>query len=244
MSKKFFDVFPTLKMNQELQVLFEDVEVTKVVTNSDRTYLHVHFLSKHLLAKRYVYNMEKIIKEQLFGQSMVQIQLVEKYLLSSQYTPENFMREYRESILLELKQKSIVEHNMFANAKCTFENEQMMNLEFEDTIVAEGKAESIVSLLKDIFEVRCNIPVDIRVSYKKSEKSKMQEHNAARLQQEINAIVEANTAKLDEIKAEKKAELEAKKAEKEEKKAKSVQYALRKELYRAQKKSSPAKGAG
>ena len=237
MSKKFFDVFPTLKMNQELQVLFEDVEVTKVVTNSDRTYLHVHFLSKHLLAKRYVYNMEKIIKEQLFGQSMVQIQLVEKYLLSSQYTPENLMREYRESILLELKQKSIVEHNMFANAKCTFENEQMMNLEFEDTIVAEGKAESIVSLLKDIFEVRCNIPVDIRVSYKKSEKSKMQEHNAARLQQEINAIVEANTAKLDEIKAEKKAELEAKKAEKEEKKAKSVQYALRKELYRAQKKS-------
>ena len=38
MNKKFFDVFPTLKVNQEMRTLFEDVEVTKVATNSDRNF--------------------------------------------------------------------------------------------------------------------------------------------------------------------------------------------------------------
>ena len=95
-------------------------------------------------------------------------------------------------------------HSAFANAKYTFENGNIVTLEFEESIVAEGKAESIVALLKEIFEVRCHIPVDIRVNYHKAKKSKIQEHNAIRLQQEINAIVEANEAKQDELNAEKK----------------------------------------
>ena len=104
MNKKFFDVFPTLKVNQEMRPLFGDVEVTKVATNSDKTYLHVHIFSTHLLAKKNVYDMERAIKEQLFGQSMICVSLVEKYQLSGQYTPENLLKEYRESILLELKE--------------------------------------------------------------------------------------------------------------------------------------------
>ena len=105
MNKKFFDVFPTLKVNQEMRTLFEDVEVTKVATNSDRTYLHVHIFSMHLIQKRHIYAMETAIKEQLFAMNLVQIQMVENYQLSGQYTPENLLREYRESILLELKKK-------------------------------------------------------------------------------------------------------------------------------------------
>ena len=45
MTKQFFDVFPTLKVNSDCKVLFENVEVTKVTTNSDRDYLHVHLFS-------------------------------------------------------------------------------------------------------------------------------------------------------------------------------------------------------
>ena len=237
MAKKFFDVFPTLKVNSEMRTLFEDVEVTKVATNSDRTYLRVHFLSEHLIAKRYIYAVETAIKEQLFGQSQIQIQVVETYHLSGLYTPENLLREYRESILLELKQRSIVEHNMFANAKYHFENDNILCLEFEDTIVAEGKAESILALLKEIFEQRCNIPVDVRAEYLHVKKSKMQEHNALKLQQEVNAIVEQNEAKQDEMKADKEAERAAKKADKEEKAAKAATYAKRQDTYRTAKKS-------
>lgn len=232
MSKLFFEVFPTLKVKENMHVLFEDVEVLKVTTNSDRTYLHIHFLSTHLIEKKQVYDMENCIKEQLFGRISICVELVETYRLSGQYTPENLLKEYRESILLELKQRSVVEHNVFANAVCRFDEGNVMTIEFADTLVAEGKSESILTLLKDIFEVRCQIPVDIRVQYRKVEKSKMQEYNALRLQQEINAIVDANTAKQAEMNAEKKALQEAKKAEKEEKKAKAAAYAKRQEQYR------------
>lgn len=237
MNKKFFDVFPTLKLNQEIRTLFEDVEVTKVATNSDRSYLHVHLLSMHLIPKRHIYAVETAIKEQLFAMNLIQIRIVESYQLSGQYTPENLLREYRESILLELKKRSIVEHNMFANAKFHFEEDKILCIEFEDSIVAEGKAESILALLKEVFEERCHVPVDIRVIYHEAKKSKMQEHNALRLQQEVNAIVEQNTAKLDEMKEAKEAEREAKKAAKEEKAAKAATYAKKQDTYRAAKKS-------
>ncbi len=237
MSKRFFEVFPTLKVNQEISTLFADVQVTKVATNADRSYLHVHFLSTHLISKKYIYAVEEAIKEQLFATSLIRIAFVETYQLSGQYTPENLMREYRESILLELKQRSIVEHNMFAKAKVHFENDNILCLEFEDTIVAQGKAEAILALIKDVYQVRCNIPIDIRVKYHKAEKSKLEEYNAIRLRQEVNAIVEQNEAKQEEVKAERLAEREAKKAEKEEKAAKAAQYAQRQETYRKAKKS-------
>ena len=237
MNKKFFDVFPTLKVNQEMRALFEDVEVTKVATNSDRTYLHVHLFSMHLIQKRHICAMETAIKEQLFALNLIQIQMVEQYQLSGQYTPENLLREYRESILLELKQRSVVECNMFANAKFRFEEDKILCIEFEDSIVAEGKAESILSLLKEVFEERCNIPVDIRVIYHEAKKSKMQEHNALRLQQEVNAIVEHNTAKQDEMKEAKEADREAKKAAREEKAAKAAAFTKKQDTYRAAKKS-------
>ena len=234
MSKRFFDVFPTLKLAEDVRSLFEDVQVLKVATNSDRSYLHVHIEAEHLIDKRTIVGVETAIKEQLFGRAMIYIKLCESYQLSKQFSPENLMREYKESILYELKQRSIVEYNMFANAKCKFENGNILFLEFEDSIVAEGKAEAIVSLLKEIYVDRCHVPVDIRVEYYKTEKSKLQEHNEIRLQQEINAIVEQNEAKLDEKKAEKAAVREAKKTEKAEK---AAQYAKRQEQYRAAKKS-------
>ena len=237
MNKRFFDVFPTLKVNEELRTLFADVEVTKVASNADRDYLRVHILSTHLIGKRYIYTVETAIKEQLFGMNRIRIQLIEVYQLSGQYTPENLLREYRDSILLELKQRSIVEHNMFATAKYHFEGNNILCLEFEDTIVAEGKAEAIVSLLEEVYEERCQIPVDIRILYHEAKKSKMAEHNALRLQQEVNAIVEHNTAKQDEMKEAKVAEREAKKAEKEEKAAKAATYAKRQDTYRAARKS-------
>ena len=41
MTKQFFDVFPTLKVNSDCKVLFENVEVTKVTTNSEIGRAHV-----------------------------------------------------------------------------------------------------------------------------------------------------------------------------------------------------------
>ena len=128
MAKKFFEVFPTLKLNERARTLLMDVNIEKVSTNTNRDYLHVHIVSTHLLSKKLVISLETAIKEQLFGLNPIQIKIVESYYLSSLYTPENLMKEYYDSILFELKKKSIVEYNMFLTAKYHFENENILPL--------------------------------------------------------------------------------------------------------------------
>ena len=63
MSKTFFEVFPTLKMDDELRLQFEGVEVEKVATNSRRDYLNIHIFSRHLIQKRYIYAVENAVDE-------------------------------------------------------------------------------------------------------------------------------------------------------------------------------------
>ena len=45
--KVFFEVFPTLKVEEDIQLLFQDVEVKKITTNTNRDFLHVHIFSRH-----------------------------------------------------------------------------------------------------------------------------------------------------------------------------------------------------
>ena len=55
MGKRFFDVFPTLQTEKEIEGLFEGVEVTKVTTTSLKDRLKIYFLSTHLIPKVYIY---------------------------------------------------------------------------------------------------------------------------------------------------------------------------------------------
>ena len=79
------------------------------------------------------------------------------------------MQEYRESILLELRETSVLAANMFAQAKVRYEEENVVCLELLDTIVSEGRKEEILSLLEGLFTERFHIPADIRVTYRESE---------------------------------------------------------------------------
>ena len=235
MGKRFFDVFPTLQAEKEIADLFEEVEVMKVTTTSLKDRLKIYFISTHLIPKTHVYHMEQMIREQLFGRTHIAIQIVERYQLSEQYTPENLLREYRGSILEELKEQSAVEYNMFLNAKYTFQNENILCLTLEDTIVARGKQDAIVELLGEIFNERCNVPVEIRVLYEEVKESKHKKYNEIRLQQEIQAIVEGNERRrkehIEEVKEKKS----------EEKKEKTVKPKEEKKPFQKKEFYSPIK---
>ena len=151
MSKPFFEVFPTLKVNEDIRMLFEGVEVTKVATNSDRDFIKVHLYSRHLIQKRRIYEVERLLKDQLFGRSRIQIEVKERYELSEQYTPENLMNEYFDSLLLELNEKSVVERSMLQGSRYQFEEGNILCLTLSDTIVAEGKKESLSVIWQKYF---------------------------------------------------------------------------------------------
>lgn len=222
MSKLFFEVFPTLEVDDKLKMLFESVEVTKVTTTSARDFIRVYIDSTHLIQKSRIYQMEQMIKKQLFARCSMKIEIREEFHLSSQYTPENLMAEYRESILLELGERSVIEQNMFRGSKYAFEGGNTLCLQMEDTIIAQGKSESIVALLDGIFNERCHIPVKIQVEYEKPKESNMRRNNEIQLKQAVNAIVEMNQEKQAQSAA-KKTEQDEKKEEKGREKSKENQ---------------------
>ena len=217
MSKPFFEVFPPLKVKDDIQMMFQGVEVTKVSTNSTRDFIRVSLYSRHLIQKKHIYEVERLLKQQLFARSHIQVSVKEQYDLSEQYTPENLMNEYYDSFLMELDQRSVVERNMLQNASYEFENGNILCLTLTDTIVAQGKKDSLSTYLSDVFEERFHRPVEIRVLYEKAKDSKLK-YNEAKLEQEIEAIREQSQA----VKAKKAQELEQKEEKKDEKtKAKS-----------------------
>ena len=207
MSKPFFEVFPTLKVNEDIRMLFEGVEVTKVATNSDRDFIKVHLYSRHLIQKRRIYEVEKLMKDQLFGRSRIQIEVKERYELSEQYTPENLMNEYFDSLLLELNEKSVVERSMLQGSRYQFEEGNILCLTLTDTIVAQGKKESLSGYLAEVFQERFQRPIEVRVAYEKPKDSKLR-YNDVKLKQEVDAILEHAEAVQEEKELKKKAQEE------------------------------------
>ena len=185
--KVFFNVFPTLKVGDELQMLFSDVEVKKITTNSGRDFLHIHILCRHLIQKKQIWLMEQRIKEQLFGRAAVKIEIVEEFQLSELYTPQAILTEYRESLIEELRQTSVLAANMFARADLRFEEGNLIHLELLDTIVSEGRKEEIVTLVERVLRERFRIDAKLLVAYKETDQEGTREYDEQRIQQEINA---------------------------------------------------------
>ena len=193
MGKDFFEVFPTLNLPEDVRFLLKDVRVTKVATNSTRDFIRIYLFSTHLLQKKKIYELEYSIKHQLFDRSSIQVEILESYQLSGQYTPENLMNEYYESILLELEQRGAVERSMFEHADCEFED-GVLNLKLQNSIVAEGKKDSIVNLLLEVFNNRFHVPLSVKVGYLPPKKKSALEFNDLLLQAEVDEIIERNEA--------------------------------------------------
>ena len=83
----------------------------------------------------------------------------ERYELSEQYTPENLMNEYFDSLLLELNEKSVVERSMLQGSRYQFEEGNILCLTLTDTIVAQGKKESLSGYLAEVFQERFQRPI-------------------------------------------------------------------------------------
>ncbi len=173
--------------------------------------MKIHIFSSHLIQKQYIYSMENAIKEQLFARNPISVAIIESYELSEQYTPENLMREYYDSLLLEVCRKSRVECNMLKTSSYSFQNGNILCLKLLDTVVAEGKKESLVRMIQGIFEERFHVPIEVRVIYEQPKESRLK-YNEIKLRQEVDAILERNQALSREHEQKEQAEEEKKKA--------------------------------
>mgnify|MGYP002528221823 CR=1 FL=1 len=193
MAKLFFEVFPTLKITGEMSALLKETEITKVASNSAQNALRIYLESTRLIPKPEIYHIEQEIRQQLFPHKEVAVKIIEKFNLSSQYTPEKLMAVYRESILEEIRNYSVLLYNLMRCSKMEFDREDHMILTLEDTIVATERSNELIDILEKIICERCGLKLMIEPQYEKSAENNYLKSADSQIETEVAHIV-ARTA--------------------------------------------------
>ena len=189
MAKRFFDVFPSLQVEGDMKNLLTETEVTKVGMNHERDHLRVYLSSTRLIHKKDIRQLESAIAQQIFKGRMMQVKVIEKYHLSEQYTPEKLLDLYRDSILEELKDYSLMEYNLLRTAKMEFTSESHMLLTLENTIIAQTRSHEIVEFLEKVICERCGLDLAVELAYEEPKESKYKKNSDLQIQFEIKNIM-------------------------------------------------------
>ena len=188
MSKQFFEVFPTLQLDKKMKTLLESTVVERVTSNRAKDILRVYLQSDHLLQKELIWEVENEIKKQLFPSHQMEIKIQEKYVLSSQYTLENLMAAYRDSILLEIQKYNHVLHSMFKQAKMAYPQKNVMVLEVKDTVLYRDLQEELIRILEKIIVERCGISASLSLEFVETEGSRHREDDEIMIRRKVAEI--------------------------------------------------------
>ncbi len=169
--------------------LLTETEVTKVGMNHERDHLRVYLSSTRLIHKKDIRQLESAIAQQIFKGRMMQVKVIEKYHLSEQYTPEKLLDLYRDSILEELKDYSLMEYNLLRTAKMEFTSESHMLLTLENTIIAQMRSHEIVEFLEKVICERCGLDLAVELAYEEPKESKYKKNSDLQIQFEIKNIM-------------------------------------------------------
>ena len=227
MEKEFLDVFRNLEVGEELRALLKEVAVTKIAVNPPKDRIRIYIRSRQWIHKKYIYTLERAISQQCFPGVSMEVKVLEKFTLSSQYTPQLFFEAYQSSMALELKNYSILVFNMFRNAVITFPQTDTMHILLQSTVLAKSKEDELVQYIEKIFCERCEFSLKVETEYEEIKESKFRKNSNIRIEQEAAHIVEMSSLgkekeEIEEVKeAPKKApakpkEKENKKTEKKE----------------------------
>ena len=190
MPKEFFDVFPTLKVNDNLRGLLSQATVTRVTVTSARDRMRVYLESPRLLYWQSVQDTEHEIRRQIFGNASMDVKIIVKFQLSRQYTPRTLMQEYESSILSEIRDYNIFLYSILRQAECTFTADDEMTLTIEKNVIAEERLEELLQILEKIFCERCGMHFKVQTVFKEPVESKSHKNSELRIQQEVDAILQ------------------------------------------------------
>ncbi len=93
--------------------------MTRVSCNPSKTHIWVYIKSERWIHKKHIFAW-KSRSETDFCRTGCTVKVIEKFHLSSQYTPQNFLDTYRSSMELELRNYNMLEYNMFRQAQIYF----------------------------------------------------------------------------------------------------------------------------
>lgn len=185
--KKFFDVFPFLQVDDKVRQFLEETEVERVSSTKKKDLLRIYMVSGRLIEKEYIWKAEKGI-EKMLSSFQTKVKIYEKYHLSSQYNTEKLMNAYRNSILLELREYSPVEYNLFKNGDISYPEEDRIVLTVSDSVPARSRGEELGRILEKICNERCGFQTSVEIAYKEEKAEKNREEDELRIARQVAEI--------------------------------------------------------
>ena len=189
MEKMFFDVFPNLKLKAELKEFLEHTEVTRVACNAAKTRVRVYIRSNRWIHKNLIFMLENQIEKQCFPGLNVSVKVIEKFVLSGQYTPENLLNVYRSSMEAELKNYNMLEYNLFKRSEILFPETNVMDITFPDSVIARDKSPILVEYLEKVFCERCGMDLKLNVNFEDAGESKYRKNARIQIEQEVDNVL-------------------------------------------------------
>ncbi len=194
---KFFEVFPTLKLPEDLAAYLEDTEVARVTKTSTNSLARVYLESGRLIGKQVIYKTEDALKKQIFKMKNMDVRVIDRYKLSSQYTPTMIMETYYDSILFELEKYWTLEYNLLKNSSWKFTGEHSLELTLEDGFLARTYGEKLTDYFRQIFLNRFSMDIDVVYHYV----PKLENHYDKEIEHKLNlrvAQIEKNLSEATE----------------------------------------------
>ena len=185
--KKFFDVFPFLQVDDKVRQFLEETEVERISSTKKKGLLRIYMVSGRLIEKEYIWKAEKGI-EKMLSSFQTKVKIYEKYHLSSQYNTEKLMNAYRNSILLELREYSPVEYNLFKNGDISYPEEDRIVLTVSDSVPARSRGEELGRILEKICNERCGFQTSVEIAYKEEKAEKNREEDELRIARQVAEI--------------------------------------------------------
>ena len=168
MTKTFKEVFPTLKLDKDMENLLENADVTRISVNHARDFYKIYVKAKRLIFKKNIWKLEESIKKQIFKSKDITVKIIESYELSSQYTPKTLFDVYFDSILDEINSHSVLLYNLLRTSKWSFTDDTHVTVTLEETIIAKTRGNMVIEFLEKVFCERCGMDFIVNLQYEKS----------------------------------------------------------------------------
>ena len=196
--KKFLEVFQNLTLSEELKSIFELVDITRITANSEHTKMRIYIESSRLIEKSAIFKVREELRKALRTGKKISIEIIEKYILSQQYTPENLFDIYKESIILELNESSPIIATMLKKAPTRFDESGRLVIDLESSIVSEARMKILKDTIERIFKDRFDMPLEVRIEKRILNSHRYAERNARRLKNEVNVLLSKDEPKKEE----------------------------------------------
>ncbi|MBE5890586.1 MAG: PolC-type DNA polymerase III [Lachnospiraceae bacterium] len=191
MIKPFFDVFSELKIDSDKKALFQDAEITKIGANRDKSHVRIYLHANHLIPKEEIKELEHKLADYIFPNQGGRVSIIEKFSLSSQFTPKYLFDQYWESMLYELKLYSTLEYNLLRTADLEFDDDNVhLKITMDDNIIGRGKGSEVVEFIEKIVCERCGLNLVVETAFRVPKESKYRKNQDKQLREEVLKIME------------------------------------------------------